>query len=214
MKLVNKIVGWSLLAFLVLTVYVWNFGLWPRNFDIAWDEEVQLHDGRVIVVHIKNTYRRLGFRLYQYDDAIATHGEIAFDSESKFGTIVLRTGLGVPFIDLIDDQWYIVLSGQGPDNRPEEPGEFWGHDFTQTEKRLAVLRDGKFVPSAWELAPNSIQNRNLLFTGMSIKELVDISKKRITLDIKQQLKIQYPPHPEAREISRPLRMKQPQGENK
>jgi hypothetical protein len=30
--------------------------IWPREFDLEWDEEVQLHDGRVIVVHLKHTY--------------------------------------------------------------------------------------------------------------------------------------------------------------
>lgn len=47
--------GLAIAAVLGLT-YVLNFGLYPRYFDITWDEEVQLHDGRMIVVHVKRTF--------------------------------------------------------------------------------------------------------------------------------------------------------------
>ena len=49
--------GLALAAVLGL-IYVLNFGFYSRFFDIAWDEEVQLHDGRVILVHVKQTYER------------------------------------------------------------------------------------------------------------------------------------------------------------
>ena len=32
---------------------------WDKHFDLAWEEEVELHDGRVIVVKVKHTYERL-----------------------------------------------------------------------------------------------------------------------------------------------------------
>lgn len=211
---IKNILSWLLLALFAFLIYVWNFGLWPRYFDITWNEEVQLHDGRVIVVHIKRTYQRLGMRLFQYDDAIGRLNEISFKTNPGHREIVLRTGLGLSFLDQIGGNWYLVLDGQGPEDRPEEPPSYWGHDFNQSEQRLAMLSGDKFVPIRWEQAPQSIQRRNLLFTGMPRDQLASISKKLITLDIKRQLEHQYPPHPEARDITRPLRTQQTRENNK
>jgi hypothetical protein len=33
--------------------------LWDRYFVLSWDEEVQLHDGRVIIVKLRHTYEKV-----------------------------------------------------------------------------------------------------------------------------------------------------------
>ena len=43
-----------------------NGCLYDRWFDLEWDEEVLLSDGRVIVVHLKQTYERLSQSLSRY----------------------------------------------------------------------------------------------------------------------------------------------------
>ena len=32
--------------------------IWPRLFDLAWDEEVQLHDGTILVLATKVQFQR------------------------------------------------------------------------------------------------------------------------------------------------------------
>src|SRR4051812_3847192 len=83
-KTFNYIIGGLVLAMLVGALYIWNFGLWPRYFDIAWDEEVQLHDGRVIVVSIKRTYERMGKRVERWK-GLQRATKISFDTGLPIG---------------------------------------------------------------------------------------------------------------------------------
>ena len=46
----------SLMAAPLLTASCWRY---DRYFTIEWDEEVELHDGRIIIVHIKRTFERV-----------------------------------------------------------------------------------------------------------------------------------------------------------
>ena len=56
---------------------------YPRFFDIEWDEEVLLHDGRIIWVHVKRTFERRS----QYDrwEGIHRDTEVNFDAGGKIG---------------------------------------------------------------------------------------------------------------------------------
>ena len=56
---------------------------YPQFFDIAWDEEVQLHDGRVIMVHVKRTFERYNRSLQWVGHDRDT--EITFDAGLPLG---------------------------------------------------------------------------------------------------------------------------------
>jgi hypothetical protein len=196
---------------LVFAVYVNNFGLWPRYFDIAWDEEVQLHDGSVILIHVKESHERLGRRLFRYENTLFRGNEFTFKDPQTLEGIFVKSRLGISLIDKINGNWYIVLCRQGPFGESDETPTQWGHDFTQKEERLAKLKQGKFSPVSWDEAPaNSLQEENL-FSSVRIDVLATFDGKRMSLQDKKYLGLAYPPEAGAREISRPTRMKQTQG---
>lgn len=207
----------ALVIVLVLAAgYVLKFGLYPRYFDIQWDEEVQLHDGRVIVVHVKKTYERRGMRLSPYENTTFRRNEFIFDADGGLGRITFGSRLGVKHIDQIRGVWYAVLFGQGPyGNYADEMPDHWGSDFTMQEERLARLDNGQFVPIIWELAPSgAISRSNRVVGSMSVEVLASFNDKKMTLDDKRRLRAIYPPGPGGGQISRPIRMQKTQGETK
>lgn len=196
--------------------YVTKFGVYPRYFDIEWDEEVELHDGRVTVVHVKKTYERRGMRLSRYADTTFRRNELTFDAGEGLGRITLASRLGVSHLDQINGTWYAVLFGQGPyGNHSDEMPDHWGSDFTMQEERLAMLDKDRFVPIAWELAPpGTILRNNRVVGSMPVEVLANFNHKKMTLDDKKRLRATYPPGPGGGQISRPLQMRKIQGEKK
>lgn len=88
--------------------YFLQFGLCPRFFDIEWDEDVQLHDGRVIVVHVKRTFERLG----KFDRwrGVQRDTEISFDTGGSIGRFTKKfQRYEVSLLEQKNDQWFIGL---------------------------------------------------------------------------------------------------------
>lgn len=99
--------GLAIATVLGLT-YVLNFGLYPRFFDIAWDEEVQLHDGRVIVVNVKRTFERL--HSLEKWRGVQRDTEIAFDAGGTIGRFTKKfQRYDVDFLENKDGFWFIYL---------------------------------------------------------------------------------------------------------
>lgn len=111
--------------------YVMTFGLYPRYFDIEWDEEVKLHDGRMIVVHVKRTFERRD-RFDQWK-AFDRDTEITFDAGPPWGKfnrnferydvkmieeregswyVALRVTTGIPPKKLIDSAYPVLIFGK------------------------------------------------------------------------------------------------------
>lgn len=90
--------------------------VYGQYFDIEWDEEVKLHDGRMIVVHVKRTFERLS-QLDQWR-GIYRDTEIAFDAGPPWGTYQHKfLRYQVNMIEFKDGYWYISLentSGSPP----------------------------------------------------------------------------------------------------
>jgi hypothetical protein len=196
-------------------LYVALFGIYPRYFDISWDEEVRLHDGSVIVVNVKDTYERQGSRLSRYADAVRRRTQVAFDAGPGFGRITFSTRLGIRLLDRVERTWYVVLFGQGPfGNYPDETPVQWGHDFSKSEERLAKLQNGRFMPISWDEAPpNAITAPNFLLSSVSIESFAErYSNTRLTLNDKANLKLAHPPGPNASLIARPIRFDKIEGE--
>jgi hypothetical protein len=127
-----------LTLFIVLgVIYVMNFGLYPRYFDIQWDEEVQMHDGKVIVVHVKRTFeRRTRFKRWSAHDRDT---EISFDAGPPWGKFSrtferydvnmieqqggnwyfgLQVTTGIPPKKLIDPSYPVLILGKDGVERP------------------------------------------------------------------------------------------------
>lgn len=205
MNHLKQLLPWLVGILFIFAIYVWTVGLWPQYFDIAWDEEVQLHDGRVIVVHVKNTYERRTKNLSRYEGAIFRKNEFTWYADEKKGHLKFMSRLPVSYLGKFGEDWFVVLAGQGPwGNFPEEMPHFWGRDFTTLEQRLAIFSEGIFQPMSWDKAPSQLTRMNLT-PSMPVSELSKFDGKKMTIEEKKHLdKIYATPY--AHEITRPLRM--------
>ena len=198
------------IAIVIGVSYVLNFGLYPRFFDIEWDEEVQFHDGRVIVVHVKNSYERQRATLERYEETaiVFRQKEVTFELESGLHTF--RTRMPLAYLGQFGKRWYVVISGQGPyGNHPDEMPTHWGNDFTKLEQRLAVFQDGAFRPIRWEDAPPLLARMNLLPSAFR-RELLSWSGSRVTLAQKKNFEDSNPvPNPLT--FALPIRMDKTKG---
>lgn len=104
----TQILGVLALVLVLAAVYVAKFGLYPRYFDIEWDEEVQLHDGRMIVVHVKRTFeRRSTFDRWLAHDRDT---EITFDTGLPLGKFHRKfERYDVKMIEHYNGNWYFNL---------------------------------------------------------------------------------------------------------
>lgn len=101
---------WQALGVLAIgaMIYINQNGIYPRYFDIAWDEEVQLHDGRVIVVHVRRTFERLsGFNRWR---GVHRNTEITFDAGGDLGRISRKfQRYDIDFLHNKNNDWYLAL---------------------------------------------------------------------------------------------------------
>lgn len=133
----RQAVGISALVLVLAGSYVLNFGLYPRYFTIEWDEEVKLHDGRTLIVHVKRTFERRAMlqRWLAYD----RDTEISFDAGPPLGKfkrkfdrydvtmieqqddklfIGLEVTTGIPPVALIDSAFPILIVAKDGSERP------------------------------------------------------------------------------------------------
>ena len=104
----KRILPWVAVVVLAALAYAWTFGLWPRYFDIEWDEEVQLHDGRVIVVNIKRTFERLS-SLNRWE-GVHRDTEIRFDAGGAIGRFTTKfQRYDISLLEHRDGRWFIGL---------------------------------------------------------------------------------------------------------
>jgi hypothetical protein len=201
----KKIITGLVFVLLLALGYIRLFGLYPRYFDIQWDEEVFLHDGHVIVVHVKRTYERQGSRFKQYDENRIQYRRTELTFESAPGIQqVFTTRLPVAYLGQFNKQWYVVLSTQGPyGNFPDEMPTHWGSDFSTKEQRLAILKEGTFVPISWDAAPVPLNQGNMLGSAF-FSELVAWNGTRLSLSQKQKFQAVHM-NPGGYEITRPIR---------
>lgn len=96
------------LAGVLLALYAWQFGLRsPYRFELEWDEEVQLHDQRIINLHIKRSYER--HTLLSRWDGVHRATEVSFDAGPLFGLFSARFAPDdVALIDQDQQVWYFA----------------------------------------------------------------------------------------------------------
>jgi hypothetical protein len=179
----KQILG-ALAIVLVLAVgYVFKFGLYPRYYDIQYDEEVQLHDGRIIVVHIKRAYQRKGLMLEQFPQYPYRMGmEFSFDRGpfgQRFSHYIKRGDLG--FIDQKDGKWYIGYGMEGGDPSAELGSR-------AIYPNVAILNpDGSITkPQSWNEVPSEITQVNIMPSTPDEQVMSKFNGTKLTLQTKMQ----------------------------
>lgn len=169
-------VGGLAIAVVLGTTYVLIFGLYPRFFDIAWDEEVQLHDGRVIVVHVKRTYERRGKRLERYPEhprQISMSFSFGIGQQKIFQHTFTQGTLH--FLDEKNGKWYIGYHAD-----PGDPSVEIGTRLLYPH--IAILNvDGSFdKPKSWSDVPAEIKNANILPATPNPQVVSKFNGRRLT----------------------------------
>lgn len=157
--------------------YVLLFGLWPRYFDIEWDEEVQLHDGRTIVVHVKRTYERRGMRLEQYPEnprQVSMNFSFDMGNRTIFEHTFMRGTLH--FLDEKDGKWYIGYHAD-----PGDPSVEIGTRLLYPHVAILTMNGSIVKPTSWRDVPAEITNANILPATPNPKVISKFNDKRLTV---------------------------------
>jgi hypothetical protein len=140
-----------LLAATVLGLGAWYFGpQGPFRFTLEWDEEVQLHDARIINIHIKRSYERQS--LLSRWDGLHHATEISFDAGPPIGRFSMSfQAYDVALIEHRDEVWYVGLT-RSANAPPTRPGD-WQLPF------LMLRPDGRMAEpvNAGSLPPEFIK---------------------------------------------------------
>lgn len=167
---------------------------WDRHFDLSWEEEVQLHDGRVIVVKLKHTYERLHREFTRYGGTNLTRDTtLTFDAGGTAGTVTqLFKGFHPKFIGQHEGVWYVLIYGSHYYKSNEIPSQNWGIAWYDCD-RAAVLKGVGFVPISVHDFPMVFQKQNMLLLYGTAAEHAEFNGKRITLKEKAAWRIKHPP---------------------
>ena len=173
--------------------------LWDRYFDVQWNEQVKLSDGKVITVHFKYRFERVyvHFREFtRYGGTIVDRdATLTFDAGGDVGQVTqLFKGVTPVYLGQHQGVWYAVLAGGGGyyETARKTPGQDWG-DFEGPYDQWAVKLVGKqFQPISKLALPDEIQEPNMLILMGTIKEHVAFEGTTITLDQKDRWRNLHP----------------------
>jgi hypothetical protein len=162
--------------------------LYEQFFDIGWDEEVKLHDGRVIVVKVKYTYER-PYQLDEYETARLRKTQVTWDTGGAEGVMTLDfKGHVVPMIDKLYGIWILLLAvryGGG------EIDASWGGMQDESGHKSLKLHNGNFEPFRMEDIPKELRRANLLTDGIPIEQFVKFNGGKVSLSLKEPLNNEY-----------------------
>lgn len=167
--------------------------LYSRYFDLEWDEEVLLHDGRVVVVRLKHTYERLQQGLTPYSGTIlARDTTLTFDGGGGVGLVTqLFKGFHPMFLGQHNGNWYTILYGGDYYKSNEIPGQNWGLNWYESGQ-VAMLQGGKFVPISLHDLPLVFTKPNMLYLRGRVSEHAEFDGGRVTLKEKATWLAKYP----------------------
>lgn len=165
-----------------------------RFFDLEWDEEVKLLDGRIITVHIKHRYMRIDGRFYGYSDiSVPIDSTLTLDTGSSAGTVVQYfKGFQTSFLDQHQGIWYGVLRGKYYPGSRETPGQDWGEMEGPSAQWAIKLVEGKWQPISMSRLPASFLKENIYHFPSPASSYQQFNGKKITLADKTDLRIKFP----------------------
>lgn len=181
-------------AALAATPLLSGFG-WDKQFDLSWEEEVLLHDGRVIVVKLKHTYERLHPGLTRYGGTNLTRDTtLTFDAGGTTGVVTqLFKGFHPMFIGEHQGVWYAVLYGTYYARSREIPGQDWGELEGPYGQWAIKLVNGKWVPISMSNLPEVFKEPNMFMLYGDAVEHAAFDGRRVTLSDKRAWLMKYPP---------------------
>lgn len=177
-----------------------------RFFDIEWDEEVQLQDGRVIVIHIKHRYMRIAGRFFGFsDDSIPIDSTLTIETGTSAGKVAQYfKGFRPIFLDQHEGTWYAVLRGKYYPGSRETPGQEWG-DMQGPYGQWAIrMVSGQWKPMNLCDLPDDFKRLNILQLIANAQQLSVFNKQRVALKEKLIHQIEYPPGVTTILITKPL----------
>jgi hypothetical protein len=168
--------------------------LWRKNFDLEWEEEVLLHDGRVIVVKIKHTYERLRPGITRYGGQnIPRDTTLTFDAGGSTGTVTqLFKGYQPMFLGQHEGVWYVTIAGGDYYRSKEIPGQNWGLHWYDCSP-AAKLVGARFEPISIHDLPALFEKPNLLLLYGTAEEHAAFDGGRVTLAKKLEWVQKHPP---------------------
>jgi hypothetical protein len=168
---------------------------YDQYFEVSWDEEVKLHDGRVIVVKLKFFYERLS-RTSKYGKAILRDTELSFDAGLPRGRVTqLFKRVRPVMLDQFEGIWYVVLQGLGGSDSPKTSGQDWGETQNFYADRIARLGSSGFEAIPIHELPKPLDNKNLLHDYAPVEEWVAFGGRLVDLNTKATYSAKYRPHP-------------------
>ena len=155
---------------------------YERYFDIEWDEEVLLHDGRIIWVHVKRTFERRS----EYDQWNGIHRdtEVSFDAGGKIGRVVKKFArYDIIFLETDRGNWYFLLG---------EMGHVTTRIVGQDVPILILQSDGLERPAkTWQEVPY-FPKQNLMPVTPGSAGVSQFHQKRLTISKKLEHWKKYP----------------------
>jgi hypothetical protein len=156
--------------------------VYGQYFDIEWDEEVLLHDGRMIVVHVKRTFtRRTRFNRWE---GFHRDTEISFDAGGRIGRLTKKfERYDVYAIEFDRGNWYFFLG---------EVGQVNTKIVSQLVPILILQADGQEQSAkTWQEVPYFPKQNLMPVTPDSIG-VSQFHQKRLTLSEKLEHWKKYP----------------------
>lgn len=173
------------------------------HFDLSWDEEVQLHDGRVIVVHVKHTYERIGQGFFTSLERIVSpyagmvlprDTTLTFDAGGTTGKVTqLFKGFHPMFLGQYQGVWYAVLYGSYYYQSNTLPGQDWGALEGPYGQWAIKLEQGKWTPISMSRLPDLFQEPNMLMLYGEPNEHAHFDGGRVAMQDKAKWLVKHPP---------------------
>jgi len=206
-KTFKRIAVALLIAVAASVAYVAAFGVYPRFFDIQWDEEVQLHDGRVIVVKLKYTYERLGLSFNRFKPSILRTTEISFDAGAPIGRFSqVFQKHRVDIVENVNGKWYLLLETRGAPQILKTDGgyrEEWGSSENSSGHKCWSLGETGLVRASINDLPDDALKVNVLMDYADAHEIAGFANTLVTLKQKALYAQKYPLDPPRWRIQRP-----------
>lgn len=189
---VGKFLPLLLMSIVALMVFAKTVGLYPRYFYLEWDEEVRLHDGRLIVVHLKRRYERLGKQFLPYSSVVRRDTEFGFNPDNKNYNVQLFRGFSPMFLGCYDNVWYMVLYGGYYSGSRNLPGQDWGELEGPYGQWAVMFEGGRWRPISMTRLPSVFQEPNMLLTYGEVEELLGFDGGVISLEDKRSWLKKHP----------------------
>lgn len=160
-----------------------------QYFDIEWDEEVELHNGRIIIVHVKRTFERVRHMRYYRWRGMREATEISFDAGGQIGFYKKKfIGYDVSSINFNRGTWYIKLRGLDRVLSKRDAREIvkqmipvWIIESDDTER----------AAESWSEVPY-FTKLNMMRVVPDTESISKFNGKFLTIDFKKAYSIKYP----------------------